>query len=108
MASEKLLSVRITHRLSNSFALEAAFEASAGFTMILGPSGGGKTTLLNCIAGFARPDAGRIALGARVLFDSEERIDVPVAQRQRIGRITIEAASVDELASDLHWFRWRG
>src|SRR3984957_2398022 len=86
MASDQLLSVRITHRLSNSFALEAAFDASAGFTMILGPSGGGKTTLLNCIAGFARPDAGRIALGARVLFDSEERIDMPVAQR-RLGYV---------------------
>ena len=76
------LAVRIAYRLSNSFALEAAFDASAGFTMLLGPSGGGKTTLLNCIAGFARPDTGRIALGARVLFDSEARIDMPVAQRQ--------------------------
>src|ERR1700719_652241 len=86
MASDQLLSVRITHRLSNSFALEAAFDASAGFTMILGPSGSGKTTLLNCIAGLARPDAGRIALGARVLFDSDERIDVPVAER-RLGYV---------------------
>jgi molybdate transport system ATP-binding protein len=82
MASDQRLSVRITHRLSNSFALEAAFEASAGFTMILSPSGGGKTTLLNCIAGLARPDAGRIVLGARVLFDSDERIDMPVAERR--------------------------
>jgi molybdate transport system ATP-binding protein len=86
MASDRLLSVRITHRLSNRFALEAAFDASAGFTMILGPSGSGKTTLLNCIAGFSRPDAGRIALRARVLFDSDERIDVPVAQR-RLGYV---------------------
>src|ERR1700719_797239 len=86
MASDQLLSVRITHRLSNSFALEAAFDASSGFTMILGPSGGGKTTLLNCIAGFMRPDAGRIALGPRVLFDSDERIDMTVAQR-RLGYV---------------------
>jgi molybdate transport system ATP-binding protein len=86
MASDQLLSVRITHRLSNSFALEAAFEAAAGFTMILGPSGSGKTTLLNCIAGLERPDSGRIALGARVLFDSDERINVPVAQR-RLGYV---------------------
>src|ERR1700722_1741817 len=86
MASDQLLSVRITHRLSNSFALEAAFDASAGFTMILGPSGSGKTTLLNRIAGLARPDAGRITLGERVLFDSDERIDVPVAQR-RLGYV---------------------
>src|SRR5208282_2929186 len=80
------LSVRIAYRRSNSFTLEAEFEASAGFTMILGPSGGGKTTILNCIAGLARPDAGRIALGTRVLFDSDERIDMPVAER-RLGYV---------------------
>ena len=86
MASDQRLSVRITYRLSSVFALEAAFEAAAGFTMILGPSGGGKTTLLNCIAGFARPDAGRITLGARVLFDSTKSVDVPVAER-RLGYV---------------------
>src|SRR4029077_13004118 len=85
MASDKRLSVRITHRLSNSFVLDVAFEGSPGFTMILGPSGSGKTTLLNCIAGFARPD-GRITLGAQVLLDSDERIDVPVAER-RLGYV---------------------
>jgi molybdate transport system ATP-binding protein len=86
MASGNGLSVRITRRLSTSFALEAAFEAAAGFTMMLGPSGGGKTTLLNCIAGFARPDEGRIALGPRVLFDSDERVDLPAAER-RLGYV---------------------
>jgi molybdate transport system ATP-binding protein len=85
-ANDGRLSVRIAYRTSNSFALEAEFEAPAGFTMILGPSGGGKTTILNCIAGFARPDAGRISLGQRVLFDSAERIDTPVAQR-RLGYV---------------------
>ncbi len=86
MPSDQILSVRVTHRLSNVFALEAAFNASAGFTMILGPSGSGKTTLLNCIAGLTRPDAGRIALGARALFDSDERVDMPVAER-RLGYV---------------------
>src|SRR5258707_1893470 len=86
LMSDTRLSVRLAHRLSDSFALEAEFEAAAGFTMILGPSGGGKTTLLNCIAGFVRPDVGRIALVARVLFDSDERIDVPVAER-RLGYV---------------------
>jgi molybdate transport system ATP-binding protein len=82
MAADQRLSVRIAHRFSNGFALDAGFDASAGFTMILGPSGSGKTTLLNCIAGFICPDTGRIALGARALFDSDERIDMPVAERR--------------------------
>src|SRR2546426_10283805 len=35
------------------------------FFTLLGPSGSGKTTLLRLIAGFERPDVGRIELGGR-------------------------------------------
>ena len=35
------------------------------FFTLLGPSGSGKTTLLRLIAGFERPDSGRIRLGGR-------------------------------------------
>jgi len=35
------------------------------FFTLLGPSGSGKTTLLRIIAGFERPDSGRIELGGR-------------------------------------------
>ncbi len=82
--SDPALSVRISRRVSKSFSLEAGFDAPAGFTMLLGPSGGGKTTTLNCIAGLIRPDSGRIALGSRVLFDSASRVNLPVAER-RLG-----------------------
>ena len=86
MEPAKALSVRVAYRTSNGFALETAIEARPGFTMILGPSGAGKTTLLNCIAGFIRPDEGRITIGARVLFDSDQRIDAPPAAR-RLGYV---------------------
>ena len=81
---DRTLSLNIARRTSAAFVLEANFDAAPGFTMVLGPSGSGKTTLLECIAGFARPDSGRIAIGDRVLFDSDTHLDVPVAGR-RLG-----------------------
>ncbi len=45
------------------------------FTALLGPSGCGKTTLLRLIAGFEKPDAGRIAI------DGADMTAVPPARR---------------------------
>src|ERR1700761_1859819 len=63
------------------FRLEVEFAAAAGFTILFGPSGSGKTTLLDCIAGLTAPDAGRIEMGDRVLFDSNAKCDVSTSQR---------------------------
>jgi iron(III) transport system ATP-binding protein len=49
--------------------------------VLLGPSGCGKTTTMRCIAGLETPDQGRIAIGDRVVFDSEKGINVPANQR---------------------------
>jgi molybdate transport system ATP-binding protein len=43
-------------------------------TVLLGPSGGGKSTLLRALAGLESPRSGRIALGDRVWFDSRQGI----------------------------------
>lgn len=59
-----LLEVQNLRRKYPEFVLEAEFAVAAGeFFSILGPSGSGKTTLLRLIAGFERPDRGRIILG---------------------------------------------
>jgi molybdate transport system ATP-binding protein len=59
------------------FHLEVAFEAEHDRTLVFGPSGSGKSVTLQCIAGLLRPDAGRIEVGKRVLYDSAAGIDLP-------------------------------
>jgi molybdate transport system ATP-binding protein len=77
------LYARLRHRHQNgAFTLDAEFVLNAGITILFGPSGTGKTTLLNGLAGLVAPESGRIVLGETVLFDSEQRIDLPTRQRQ--------------------------
>ena len=57
--------------------LSAAFSARAGLTALFGPSGAGKTSILNAVAGLLKPASGRIAVDGEVLFDSAARIDLP-------------------------------
>jgi len=47
--------------------------AEGEFFGLLGPNGAGKTTLISCLAGLARPDAGRLTvLGRNVVADYRE------------------------------------
>ena len=64
-----------------SFVLDVNLEAPPGITILFGPSGAGKSTLLDCIAGLVRPDAGRVAIGERVLFDIDGGVNLPPQQR---------------------------
>lgn len=61
---------------SSGFSLELAFRAGSGVTGLVGPSGVGKTTVLNLIAGLLRPSRGKIVLRDRVLFDAVHKINV--------------------------------
>lgn len=66
--------------------IDAAFRGTAGITVIAGPSGAGKTSIVSAIAGLARPESGRITLEGTVLFDSAAGINLPPAAR-RIGYV---------------------
>jgi molybdate transport system ATP-binding protein len=74
-----------------SFELGLRLSVGAETVALVGPSGAGKTTVLRAIAGLRRPDRGRIALGERVWFDAEAKIDLP-PERRSVGLVFQEYA----------------
>lgn len=56
--------------------ITGSFKVPNGLTALFGPSGAGKTSVLDAVAGLLRPERGRIAVDGRVLFDSEAGIDL--------------------------------
>jgi molybdate transport system ATP-binding protein len=64
---------------------------------LFGPSGAGKTTVLDAIAGLSRPASGVIAVGGRVLFDSAARVDRPPRDR-RVGYVPQDVALFPHLS----------
>jgi molybdate transport system ATP-binding protein len=77
--------IAIARRLGDTD-IALAVTAGAGLTVLFGPSGAGKTSVLNMVAGLLRPDRGRIAVGGRLLFDAAAGIDVPT-QARRAGYV---------------------
>jgi molybdate transport system ATP-binding protein len=78
-----VLEILLRKRLPQ-FSLDISLRVGPGVTVLFGPSGSGKSMTLHAVAGLVRPDAGRIAINGRVLFDSETGINVPPQQR-RVG-----------------------
>jgi molybdate transport system ATP-binding protein len=71
---------------SAGFSLDIDLLASAGVTVLFGPSGSGKTMTLEAIAGFIRPDEGRILLDEEILFDAGSGLNLP-PQRRHCGYV---------------------
>jgi molybdate transport system ATP-binding protein len=85
-APENVVSLHVHKHSGKSFELDVEVSLPAGITILFGPSGAGKTTLLDCIAGLVRPDAGRVAMKERILFDSALGVDIP-PQLRRVGYV---------------------
>ncbi len=80
------IDARIVKRLpavrdTEAFDLHVHLRTGAGISVLLGPSGSGKTLTLNCLAGFERPDQGRILVNDQIYFDAETGVHVPPQQR---------------------------
>jgi molybdate transport system ATP-binding protein len=79
------LEVRLVKRLPE-FTLDVEWTAGEGVAALFGPSGAGKTLTLQCLSGLLEPDAGRVVVDDRVLFDAETGVDLP-PQRRQIGYV---------------------
>jgi ABC-type sulfate/molybdate transport systems ATPase subunit len=67
------------------FTVRAALEVADGERVALfGPSGAGKTTVLEAIAGLVTARRGHVSLSDRVLTSTSEHVDVP-PWRRRVG-----------------------
>jgi molybdate transport system ATP-binding protein len=75
------LQVDVEHRLGN-LSLRVSCSLAAPRTVLFGPSGAGKTSLLRVIAGLTKPDSGRIILHGRKLVETESKAWVPPGQRE--------------------------
>jgi molybdate transport system permease protein len=66
------------------FDLQIALHCVDKSIGVLGASGTGKSMLLKCIAGMETPSSGQIAINGKVLFDSEQKINL-LSRDRNIG-----------------------
>jgi molybdate transport system ATP-binding protein len=92
MADELTIDVRKKHPGGPEIAAALRLPLQKhSVTVLFGPSGAGKTTVLRLIAGLDTPDAGSIRCGDDVWFDDARRIDVR-PQLRRVGYLSQDYA----------------
>lgn len=71
---------RIEKQLEH-FAVDVEYTFEKGVLVIQGESGAGKTTVLNCISGLKAPDRGQVNIDGHIVYDGNEKKNVPVKDR---------------------------
>ncbi len=61
-------------------------DGGEGLTVLFGPSGVGKTSVLNMVAGLLKPARGHVRVGGETVFDAATGIDV-APERRRAGYV---------------------
>lgn len=77
--------LRLERQLGNR-QISLSHDSEGGLVALFGPSGAGKTSILNMVAGLLKPDSGRIIIDGETLFDSEHSVNLPPEQR-RVGYV---------------------
>jgi molybdate transport system ATP-binding protein len=82
------MSINISIKKKLSFLdIDVSFGCPDGKLLVMiGPSGGGKTSIIRMLAGLDKPDEGEILFNERAWFDSRKRINISV-QKRRIGYV---------------------
>lgn len=90
------------------FALDVRFSVERpGVTALFGPSGAGKTSIINAIAGTFRPQQGRIVIAGRPVFDSARSLWLSPRSR-RTGYVFQDARLFPHMSvRDNLLFGWR-
>jgi molybdate transport system ATP-binding protein len=102
-----MLVVQVEKQLGESLSVNVSFTSESRATALFGPSGAGKTSVINMIAGLLKPDRGRMELDGEVLFDDVKHIDVPTSRR-RIGYVFQEGRLFPHFSvrRNLDYGRW--
>lgn len=75
-----------------------------GLVVFFGPSGSGKSSVVNMLSGLLKPDSGRIVLNGRVLYDRKARVNIPTHDRN-IGYVFQDSLLFPHLSvsTNLHY-----
>jgi molybdate transport system ATP-binding protein len=100
------LHVDIRH-VAGELHLDVSLDLGRGLTALVGPSGAGKTTVLNVIAGVVKPDYGVVTLDADVLANTGQGI-WRAPHRRQVGYVFQEPRLFPHLTvrQNIGYGRW--
>ena len=78
--------MQLSHDREHPFTIDVGIKGEDGVTVLFGPSGAGKTSILRAVAGILTPERGKISLNGRIYFDSASETYLPIQER-RIGYV---------------------